>query len=52
MFCAGNTDADKDIIDMNNYLDEGNLIQNEDFTNKKNLNIEPMNLNIRKYLKN
>ena len=56
MFYTGNANegpnADKDIININNYLNKENLVQNEDFIDQKDSNIEPVNLNTGESLKN
>ena len=56
MFCAGNTNenfnANKNIINVNNYLDKRNLVQNENFTEEKDSNNKSLNLNIIESLKN
>ena len=51
MFCIGNTDADKNIIDMNDYLDKKIFVQNENLIDQEDSNAEPVNSNIRKSLK-
>ena len=42
--------ADKIIIDVNNYLDKKKLIKNKNLIDQKDSNIEPMNPNTRKSL--
>ena len=56
IFCVGNANEDlnidKNIINVNNYLDKRNLAQNKNFTDQKELNIELLNLDTRKSLEN
>ena len=47
-----NLNADETIININNYLEKGNLAQNKNFIDQENSNIEPLNPNTGKSLKN
>ena len=56
MFCTNNinkdSNANKDIIDMNGYLDKENLAQNKNLTEQENSNIKSLNFNAREFIKN
>ena len=45
-----NSNANEDIINVINYLDKKNLIQNENFTDQEDLNIELLKPNSKKFL--
>ena len=52
IFYAGNANADKNIINVIDYLNKSNLVQNENSIKYKNSNIKLVNLNAGKFLKN
>ena len=56
IFCANNINkdlnADENIINTNNFLNKGNLTQNENLIDYKDLNIELLNLNFTEFLEN
>ena len=55
MFCTNNIlknfNADKNIINVNNYLNKVNLAQNKNLIDQKDSNVEPLNLNDAKFCK-
>ena len=56
IFYTGNTNEglnmDKNIINVNNYLNKENLTQNENLIDQKDSNIESVNFNTEKSLEN
>ena len=44
MLYASNINANKNIMNVNNYLDKENLTQNENLIEQENSNIKPGNL--------
>ena len=55
IFCIGNTNedlnADRNIINANDYLDKKNLAQNKDLTDQEDSNVKLLNFDSVEFLK-